>query len=426
LDHACVDTRAFRAERIIVNMDTLLKQLDHLIEAVLPTVVSLRRDLHQHPELSRQEFRTAERVREHLAGLAGLQVLPAMLETDVVAVLQGGDEGPCLAIRADMDALPVAEETHLPHASVNANVMHACGHDGHTAILVGTAMVLSKLVDQLPGCVKFIFQPDEEDIGSAKLLCERGVLSSPNVDGIIALHGWPGQDVGKICVFQGPCMAANNPFEIVVRGKGAHGAYPHRGVDPIVVASQIVVALQSIVSRSVDPLDAAVVTVGHIHAGAVGNVIPDTCRLRGTLRYLRPETGRMLRDRVAATATQIARAAGADAEVDIQSGYPPMANDGEMSKLLIGTAAELFGQGQVVTNEPASMGVEDFSFYAEHVPAVMYRLGLRPVGDAQYPSLHSAKFDFNDDAIATGIKAFCAFALRYMHWKGRRGNSQAG
>ncbi len=384
------------------------------IESVLPQVVSLRRELHAHPELARKEHATSGKVRAILGELAGIEVLPPMMATDVVAVLNPDRDGPCLALRADMDALPIAEETDVPCKSTVSGIMHACGHDGHTATLVGTALVLSRFADALPGKVKFIFQPDEEDGGGGGELCRCGVLESPRVDGVVALHGWPLQPAGTIAIRAGSIMAANTAFSITVRGCGTHGAYPHRGIDPIVIAAQIITALQQVVARTVDPLEAAVVTVGQVSGGSASNVIPAECFMKGTLRYTRAETGEALRQQVSRIAEHTARAHGAEAEVSFRGGYPPMVNDPELTRLVQDTARDLFGPERVITNEPPTMGVEDFAFYAQRVPAAMFHLGLRPPDMDSFPTLHNPQFNFNDAVLPVGIRMFCEITRRFL------------
>jgi len=385
-----------------------------LIERVLPEVIALRRELHANPELSLKEYNTSRRVREMLARIPGLKILPPMMETDVVAVLNADRAGPCLALRADMDALPINEETDVPYKSKVPGVMHACGHDGHTAVLVGTAMVLSQMAEALPGKVKFIFQPAEEDQGGANVLCERGVLESPKVDAAVALHSWPQQPVGYLTIRGGPATAANNEFHVTVRGRGGHGAQPHRCVDPIVASAQIITALQTLVSRSVAPLDSAVVTVGQIAAGTACNVIPNECRMKGTIRYYRPETGKMLQDSVRRIVEGTARALGAEAEVAILPGYPPLVNDVKLARLAESAANDLFGAEHVVTTEEPSMGAEDFAFFAQRVPGMMFRLGIRPENAATAPGLHHPSFNFNDAALPIGIGMFCEIARRFL------------
>jgi amidohydrolase len=384
------------------------------ISRVLPDVVAFRRDLHAHPELSQKEHRTAEKVREVLGRLRGVQVLPPLIGTDVVAVLNTDRPGPCIALRADTDALPVQEETGVAYQSTVPGVMHACGHDGHTAILLATALVLSQVADSLPGKVKFIFQPDEEGTGGGGHLCERGVLDSPKVDGIVALHAWPLQPLGTIAQRRGTATAANSPFTITVRGLGGHGAYPHRTVDPIVISAHIITAIQTIVARTVDPLDSAVATVGRISAGAAGNVIPPECLMEGTMRYLRPETGERMCEQLRRIVQQTAQAHGAQAEVTIEKGYPPLFNDPKMAELVESVTCDLQGKDNLITSEPPSMGVEDFGFYAQRVPAAMFRLGLRPRDVDSAPHLHSPSFNFNDDALPIGMSMFCEIVRRFL------------
>ena len=390
------------------------RKLLQRVERVLPEVVAFRRDLHAHPELSRQEHETSRKVRERLQPLPGLDVLPPLMETDVVAVLNADRDGSCIAIRADMDALPIDEQTDVTHKSTVPGVMHACGHDGHTAIALGTAMVLSELRDKLPGKVKFIFQPDEENGGGGGVLCERGVLDSPKVDAAVALHGWPNDAVGSIATTVGPASAANTPIEITVCGQGAHGAYPHRGVDPIVVAAHIITALQSIVSRTLDPLDSGVVTIGQIMAGSACNVIPSECKMAGTLRFLHTEAGEQIRQRVQRIVENTAKAHGAEATVEFGPGYPPIHNDARITQHVEDAARDVVGEDNLRTGLNLSLGVEDFGFYAQRVPASMFRLGLRPKGKDTYPGLHSPMFDFNDDAIDVGIQMFCEIVSQFF------------
>jgi len=384
---------------------------------IVPSIVTLRRDLHAHPELAFAEHRTGTRVREYLAALPNVKVLPPLLGTDVVAILNEDRPGRCIAFRADMDALPIMEETDpadVPYRSTTPGVMHACGHDGHTAMLVGTAMVLSRVADQLPGKIKFIFQPGEEDVGGAEGLCAKGAMANPKVDGIFALHAWPNQSVGRVSLRRGPAMAASCGFDLTVRGQGSHGAYPQRGIDPILVAAHIVTALQSIVARNIAPIDAAVVTVGAISGGAASNVIPSDCRMKGTIRHLRPEVGQLVQKRVREVAEHTALAHGAKAEVLLEPGCPPTINDERMCDLIESTAQAVLGPDWFFSDEPPSLGVEDFCYYGEHAPAAMFRLGVRPCEQDTYPPLHNPQFNFNDAATASGMTMLCELARRFL------------
>lgn len=388
------------------------------IARILPEVTALRHELHAYPELSFKEYETSRKVREWLGALPNLTVLPPFIETDVVAVLNPDREGPCLALRADLDALPITEELDIPHKSRNQGVMHACGHDGHTAVLAGAAAVLARMADQLPGKVKFIFQPAEEDGGGGGVLVQRGVLDAPRVDAAVALHAWPTQPLGSIAIRHGAATAANNEIRIRVRGRGGHGAYPHRCVDPILVAAHIVTGLQSLVARHVNPFESAVVTIGQITAGAAANVIPPECHMRGTIRYYLPEIGELLREGTRRIAQSIAHAQGAEADVQILGGYPALSNDEQVAELIENTARDLFGDEHVITKESPSMGAEDFAFYAQKVPAAMFRLGVRPPDMDVYPGLHNPRFEFRDEALPVGVRMFCELVLRFLRERG--------
>lgn len=384
------------------------------VESVIPQVTEFRRELHANPELSFQERETAQRIRARLQQLPNLKVLPPYIETDVVAVLNEDKPGRCILLRADIDALPIEEQTGVPYSSSRKGVMHACGHDGHTATLLAAAMVLSKVADQLPGKVKFVFQPAEEDGGGGGVLCERGVLDAPKVDAALALHAWPYEPVGSIAVRPGWVMAASNPFKLTVHGHGCHGAHPNQGIDPIVVSAHIITALQTIVARTIDPLDAGVVTIGQIHAGSAENIIPPKAEMEGTMRYTRTETGEHMRQCLRRIVELTAQAHGAKAELTIIDGYPPMYNDDALSDLVERIGREQLGETNVVTKLPISMGVEDFAYYAQKVPSCMFRLGVRPPTATSYSSLHNPGFNFNDEALPVGIRLFCETTLRFL------------
>jgi amidohydrolase len=395
------------------------KQLSDCIETILPEVTAFRRELHAHPELSFKEYETSKRIRNRLAGLPALQVLPPLIETDVVAILNPDKAGPCIALRADIDALPIEEETGVAHKSTSPGVMHACGHDGHTATLLGTALALSRVADRVPGKVKFIFQPAEEDGAGGCVLCQRGVLESPKVDAAIALHAWPFEPVGNIAIRTGWAMAASSPFTITVQGQGSHGAYPHRSIDPIVTSAHIITALQTIVSRTVDPQDPVVVTIGQLLAGTAENIIPPKATMLGTMRYTRTELGPQLRERLSRIVEHTAQAHGATATVTFIEGYPPMFNDEALSELIVQTGRDLFGPDHAVTKLAVSMGVEDFAYYAQKVPAAMFRLGVREPSSDTCPALHHPGFDFHDGALEVGIRMFCELTMRFLSGKAR-------
>jgi amidohydrolase len=388
--------------------------VDELISADLPRIRDIRHDLHAHPELGYQEVRTSGVVRrelteagiEHIGGLA--------LGTGVLAYLPATvANAPTVALRADMDALPIKEKTGVSYASTNEGVMHACGHDGHTSIMIGTARVLSKLPER-PNNLLFIFQPAEEGGAGGRRMCEDGALAGTvlgkRADIIFGLHGYPGLPVGQVGTRTGSMMASADEFRITVTGRGGHAAMPHTGIDPIVVASQIVVALQTIASRGVNPLDSIVVTIGEFHAGSAHNVIPDTVELHGTLRTLLAETRTYGERRVTEIATGVAAALGATAEVQFLGGYPVTRNDAGAADRFRRVASETLPGGLAPDVAP-TMGAEDFSFYGDHAPACFYWLGILPKGADTYPNLHAPEFDFNDDALEVGMRAMAALAL---------------
>lgn len=396
-----------------------MTDVHRIIERITPELVALRREIHAHPELAFEEFETARRVETTLRSLRGLHIQTGLAKTGVVATLNADKPGPCVALRAELDALPIHEATGAPYSSKTPGKMHACGHDGHTACLVGSAIVLSEIADQLPGKVKFIFQPAEESGGGGEKLCEAGVLESPRVDAIFGLHGWPYMDLGSVGLCPGPAMAATNPWRVTIHGKGAHAAYPHRGVDPIVVAAHVVTAVQSIASRNIDPLDAAVVTVATIHAGTAGNVIPETVELSGTIRTLDAAVRQNAVGRFESLVEQTAAAFGARASVEVQWGYPVLVNDEAASAFVSEVAREVVGTSRVDDRQRPSMGGEDFAYYAERVPAAFWRLGVRRGDPAHQPTLHQPNYDFADEAIPLGVRMHCEIARRFLRQNGR-------
>ncbi|MFH1418807.1 MAG: M20 family metallopeptidase [Planctomycetota bacterium] len=384
------------------------------IEAVLPAVVDLRHALHAHPELGFEERQTARRVLDRLEAIDNLRIQTGVAGTGIVATLNAHKPGPCVALRADMDALPIQEENDLPYASKIPGRMHACGHDGHMSCLVGAAEVLARIADDLPGKVKFIFQPAEEGGGGGRAMCKAGVLEEPKVDAIFALHGWPDLPFGTVGTRPGAILASQDRWSITIYGKGAHAAWPHHGIDPIVAASQVVTTLQTIVSRSTDPLDSVVVTVGRFHAGTAGNIIPDSAELEGTIRALNESSRAKSISLIEQIAEQTALAFSARADVQIQPGYPVLVNDEHAADLVQQTAREALGPDKVVEGFPPCMGAEDFAFYAERIPAAFWCLGVGRGEVDTRPQLHQTNFDFPDDALPIGIRMHCELATRFL------------
>jgi len=403
----------------------LPENVQSLVDRVMPQVVEWRRDFHQHPELGNREFRTSAIVAEHLQSL-GMEVQTGIAHTGVVGILRGGRPGPVVALRADMDGLPVQELIDLPFASKertqyngqDVGVMHACGHDNHIAILMGTARVLAGLREELPGTVMFIFQPAEEgapegEEGGAQLMLKEGLFNTLRPDAVFGLHVWP-IPAGTIAVREGGTMASSDSFTIKVQGQQTHGAAPWAGIDPIVVAAQIIMGLQTIPSRQLDStLTPSIVTVGAINGGIRSNIIPDSVEMIGTLRTFDANTRQQIHDRVVRTATQIAASAGASAQVDISLGYPVTSNDPELTRAMSSTLRRVVGDGLV--ESPQITGAEDFSYYANEVPGMFFFLGIGSDDPKMVHPNHSPYFFADERALPVGVQAMTALALDYLN-----------
>lgn len=393
-------------------------------------VIEWRRYFHQHPELSNQEFKTGAKIAEHLKGL-GLEVHYPVAKTGVVAILKGAKPGPVVALRADIDGLPVTERNSLPFASTvkvqfggqETGVMHACGHDGHMAILLGVAKILTKNKSELKGTVKFIFQPAEEGASpsespaGAELMVKEGVLENPKVDAIFGLHIQSLEPSGRLSYRPGALMAAVDGFDIVVKGKGAHGATPWDSVDPIVVASQIVSGLQTIVSRQTELTEgAAVITVGSFHGGIRRNIISEEVKLEGTIRTFGPAAQKKVHESIKRTAEKIAEASGATADVSISMGYPATINNNLLTEKMIPTLIRTAGADKVKEISPVTMA-EDFSFFQQKVPGFFFFLGAYPAEMqlAKQPTHHTADFMIDEKALITGVKALVNLTVDYMN-----------
>jgi amidohydrolase len=402
--------------------------IDRRAAAVDARVVEWRRDIHQHPELGNREFRTAGIVAEHLRAL-GLEVRTEVAHTGVVGILRGGRPGPVVALRADMDALPVTEQTDLPFASrvravwdgQEVGVMHACGHDAHTAMLMGAAEVLAGLRAELPGTVLFVFQPAEEgappgERGGALLMLEEGALDDPEPDAIFGLHVMPGP-VGTITYRSGGVMASSDVLRIVVRGAQTHAAMPWLGVDPVVAAAHVVVGLQAVVSRQADLVTGpAVVSVATISGGARHNIIPDSVVLTGTIRALDRDMRAELHRNVRRTAENVARGLGAEAVVWISPGYDVTVNDDALTEWAVPTLRRVAGPGRASLGPP-SLASEDFSFFARRVPGFYFHLGMVPEGmdPADAAPNHSPRFVVDEAALPVGVRALAHLAADYLH-----------
>ena len=403
-------------------------KVETLAEQIEAKVIKWRHHLHEHPELSNREYETAEYIATHLKSL-GLEVQTGVAHTGVVAVLKGGKDGPVVALRADMDGLPVPERVDLPWASqakgvyngAEVPVMHACGHDTHISILMGTAEVLSGVKSELRGTVKFIFQPAEEgapkgEEGGAQLMVKEGVLKNPDVEVIFGLHIGAGTHVGNINYKPGGAMASVNSFEIIIHGKQTHGSKPWAGIDPIVTAAQIINNVQTIVSRSM-PItkEAAVVSFGSVHGGVRSNIIPEEVKLVGTIRALNEEMRQEIFKRLKTIVEKTAESNGATATLEINEGYPITYNDIELTNRMLPTLKDVMGDDHV-TLKPAKTGAEDFSFYQKEVPGFFFWLGGCPLGTPEKEAAphHTPDFYVDDAAMIYGVKVMSRLVVDYM------------
>jgi len=404
------------------------QQVDVAAAALEGKVVAWRRDIHQHPELSNREVRTSGVIAGHLRAL-GLAVQTGIAHTGVVALLDSGKPGPVIALRADMDALPVAEQVDLPFASKarttfndqEVGVMHACGHDCHVAILMGVAELLVGMKSQLQGRIKFIFQPAEEgppagEEGGAALMIKQGVLENPKPDVIFGLHVFAGVEAGTIAYRPGPALASSDRIRITVNGRQTHGALPWRGVDPIVVSSQIVLALQTIVSRQVDlTLEPAVVSIGAIKGGVRDNIIPDAVEMLGTVRTFNEDMRADMHERIRNTVEHIAKSAGASAQVHFDNPYPVTVNDIPLTERMVPTLERVAGKDKVYVGQKIT-GCEDFSYYQHRVPGFFYFIGITPRGVDRKQSApnHSPRFFVDESALLLGVRSLSYLTLEFM------------
>jgi amidohydrolase len=410
----------------------LAAQIDRLTQELTPQVVTWRRDFHQHPELGNREHRTSKVIADELRRL-GYEVKTGVAHTGVVAVLRGAKPGPVVALRADMDGLPVTEQVDVPFKSTakatwngqEVGVMHACGHDNHMAMLLGAATIFAKVKDQLPGTIKLIFQPAEEgppagEEGGAELMVKEGVLDNPKVDAIFGLHVFP-MHSGAIDYRAGPLMASADSFTIMIKGRQTHGAVPWGGVDPIVVGAQIVMVLQTIVSRSVNITEApAVVTIGSFNGGNRFNIVPETVELGGTVRAFNEDVRKDIHRRIRDIATKSAEAAGATADIRYGIGYPVTVNDSALTERMVPTLKRVAGAENVRIG-PLTGTAEDFSFFQQKVPGMFFFLGVTPRDrdPKTAPQNHSPLFFADESALPIGVKALASLAVDYMLMHGK-------
>jgi amidohydrolase len=383
-------------------------RIRNLANEYVPEITAARRHLHQHPELSWQEKETAAFIRKFLAPLnIELRATDDLYAT--VAIIRGAKPGPTVGLRADIDALPITEKSELPYRSQNTGCMHACGHDGHTATLLGAAKILAELRHELRGNIICVFQPAEEHNGGGRALLASNLLDGFEIGAFFALHAWPYLPAGAIGIKRGAMMSAIDDFEVVIHGKAGHAAHPLAAIDPVLISAHVITAVQSLVTRERHGADPAVISITMVHGGTADNVIPAEVRLGGTIRTLQAETRERLNRRFTELVEGVAQSFGGRAEVKIENGYPALVNDDRMVDFVAKIASEIVGSSKVVELKEPSMGGEDFAYYLQKYSGAMFRLGVGPAS-----GLHADTFDFNDEALETGMAMMASLAVKFL------------
>ncbi len=380
------------------------RSLKESIYGMKDWLIGIRREIHMYPELGFEEVRTSRLVSEWLERF-GLEVRKGVAGTGVVGLLRGKSQGKTVAIRADMDALPIEELNQVPYASKIKGKMHACGHDAHVTILLGVARILSSLRDQIKGNIKWIFQPAEEGGGGGKRMVEEGVLENPRVDAIFGAHVFPQLEIGKVGICEGKALASADRFTIKVIGRSGHAASPHLARDPILATGHLITQIHSIVSREVDPLESAVITIGKVSGGTAFNIIPDEVELLGTVRAFSPEIQEKMKKRIEERVQGVTRSFGMNYHYEYEYGYPVLINKPEMIRIVSSACAKGIGEENVVEVQP-SMGAEDFSFYLEKVPGAFFRLGIRNESKGIVQPYHNSHFDIDEEVLPFGVEMF--------------------
>jgi amidohydrolase len=378
-------------------------------------LIETRRTIHMNPELGFEEVETSKLVAGYLEKF-GLQVKTGMAKTGVIGLLKGEKPGKTVAIRADMDALPLEEANQVSYRSKVKGKMHACGHDAHVTILLGVARLFSSMRNQVQGNIKWIFQPAEEGGGGGRVLTEEGVLENPKVDAIFGAHLFPDLKIGRVGIHEKEGLAATDRFVIKMIGRGAHGAYPHLSKDPILAAGHLITQIHSIVSRNINPLDSAVITIGKVSGGTAFNIIPDETEILGTVRSLSQKVREELKSRMEQVTQGVAKSFGVDYDFDFQYGYPALINDPEMSRLVAAACAKGIGKENVDFIRP-SMGGEDFAYYLEKVPGSFFRLGCRNEAKGIVNPFHSSRFNIDEDVLPFGVEMFARIIDEYLGLK---------
>lgn len=391
------------------------QNIKDLVEKYYDQVVELRHYFHMYPELAFEEVKTARRVADTLRN-HGIEVKEGIAKTGVVGLIKGGKPGPTVLLRADMDALRLNEEANLSYKSKVPGVMHACAHDGHTAGLLGTAMILNEIKEQISGNIKVLFQPAEEDAGGALPMIEEGVLENPKVDAAFGIHLMGTVNEGVIQLKKGPLMAAPDVFKITIIGKGGHASMPNLSIDPICISSQLINELQTFVSRRISPILPAVISVTTIHGGDTHNVIPNTVELSGTIRTLDKEVREWIPGAMESLIKNITETNGASFRLEIKKGFPPLINNEEMTDIVAKAAAKVVGDENVRFAKLPNMGAEDFSYFCEHVPASFFYIGISE-NKEQPLSHHHPEFQWNDKNLKIYMEAMAQVALEYFEIK---------
>ena len=380
------------------------------VREYLDELTEIRRDIHAHPEIGFTEERTGDLVAQKLKEY-GCEVHRGLAKTGVVGTLRKGNSLRAIGLRADMDCLPMQEHNEFAHRSTQDGLMHACGHDGHTTMLLGAARYLSQ-TRNFEGTVHFIFQPGEEGYGGGRVMVQEGLFEKFPCDAVFAMHNKPGIPIGSMAIRPGPMLAASDRFDIRIKAKGGHAAHPHLGTDPFVIGAQIVMALQTITARNIDPVDSTVISIGFMKGGSAYNVIPDDLHIGGTVRSFRPETRDLLEQRMTEITAGTAALFGASATCEYRRGYPPTINHADEATFAADVAAEICGEEQIDRNVAPSLGGEDFSYMLQRVPGAMMWIGNGP-GEGGC-LLHNSRYDFNDSALPVGVSFFARLAERFL------------
>lgn len=389
--------------------------IDFLKEAKLirDEIISNRRYFHENPEVGFEEFNTSKRIVEYLNSLNIENKV--ICKTGIVAIIKGTGNGPVIALRSDLDALPLEDRKNVSYSSKIRGKMHACGHDGHMSILMGTANILNKHRDKFKGCVKLIFEPAEETVGGAKFMIEEGVLEKPKVDAIVGLHVSELLDSGTIGIKYGVVNAASNPFKIIVKGKGGHGAHPEDAIDPIVAASNMVISLQTIVSREISPHNPSVITIGQFEGGTAPNIIPEEVVLQGVIRTITKQDREYAIKRLKEICEGIASSMRVEVEFEIVDGYPCLYNNDNLVSFSEKIFKDILGENNVDMNVKPSMGVESFAYFSEKVPSLFYFLGTRNISRGIIHPAHGSLFDLDEDGLVIGAALQSAMAFNYLN-----------